>query len=209
MHRPYTYLFQTPNQSPISRENEVQRFDGFKDGPIELRYTEIRSINDDLIWSFLTGRKFTYSQSYIDRLKEKKTKKRLGTKIDQRRFFVVSAIPFSESKLVGEVSSRKYGESLTDLEFAHLSPGSRPASRTAARLRDESPCIRSLVSARDAIRCQILPGRIEFSGCYRLTVASAHVLPGPRWLSVTSASVNGTTDSVLLGNTAGGGATCR
>ena len=80
MHRPYTYLFQTPNQSPISRENEVQRFDGFKDGPIELRYTEIRSINDDLIWSFLTGRKFTYSQSYIDRLKEKKNKKKVRNK---------------------------------------------------------------------------------------------------------------------------------
>ncbi|KAK1132269.1 hypothetical protein K0M31_016389 [Melipona bicolor] len=121
-------------------------------------------------------------------------RKRLGTEIDRGRFSVVSAIPFSESKLVGEVvSSRKYGESLTDLEFAHLSPGSRPASRTA-RLRDESPCIRSLVSARDAIRCQILSERIEFCGCYRLTVASAHVLPGSRWLSVTSASVNGTTD---------------
>lgn len=140
----------------------------------------------------MTGRKFTYSQSYIDWLEEKK--KRLGTEIDRGRFFVVSAIPFSESKLVGEVvSSRKYGESLTDLEFAHLSPGSRPASRTA-RLRDESPCIRSLVSARDAIRCQILPERIEFCGCYRLTVVSVHVLPGSRWLSVTSASVNGTTD---------------
>lgn len=49
----------------------------------------------------------------------------------------------------------------------------RSLHQETARLRDERPCVRSLVSARDATR--FCP-RIEFCGCYCLTVAvCAHV----------------------------------
>lgn len=115
---------------------------------------------------FLTARKSASSWPYTGCLK----KIWLGREID-REWFLSKRNTVRAEVVRKVVPSRKYGESLTDLEFAHLSPGSKPASRTA-RLRDERPCIRSLVSARDATR--FCP-RIEFCGCYCLTVACAHV----------------------------------
>lgn len=150
---------------------------------------------------FLTARKSASSWPYIGCLK----KIWLGREID-REWFLSKRNTVRAEVVRKVVPSRKYGESLTDLEFAHLSPGSKPASRTA-RLRDERPCVHSLVSARDATR--FCP-RIEFCGCYCLTVACAHVYGDLGcFRDVNASEWNRDPRNDLLGNTADGGATCR
>lgn len=158
------------------RKEYMQWFDGFKDRPRRTTRKYDRSKMTS-IQASLTARKFTCSQPYIGWIGRKK---RLGAEIDRRRFRSKRNTVRASKLVGGVVPSRKCGKSLTDLEFAHLSPGSRPASRTA-RLRDERPCARSLVSARDATRCQILPE----DRVLRMLPANGRLctrLPGPPWL---------------------------